>query len=342
MENLIKNKIKLICLMLSYNKQDILPKSIESVVMQKTDFPYKLVVVDDCSTDCSYQIALDYQKKYPDKIQVIRNEKNLGILGSTLNCYAQLAGMAEYFCFLDSDDWYTYDLKFQEAVTYLEEHRDYTCYATNILLKSRTGERPWINFKGKELDLDYETGKSGRNIFVQTSGSIFRNVFRDLQVAKMVQGVTALPFAKSFYADGFRQNLALSLGKMHFKNEMQSVYNFSGDGEYSKLSDAGKEFENILMFYSFAYFFTDDKAYYLDKFSWALKSYAIKYGEEGFALYQNELKELKKYLTVEEFTQLLLSADENKAKKIKKLKYRIMKKVYDYCQKKLRRKGYIA
>ena len=44
---------KLICLMPTYNKEETLAKAIESVLMQKADFDYKLIILDDCSSDNS-------------------------------------------------------------------------------------------------------------------------------------------------------------------------------------------------------------------------------------------------------------------------------------------------
>ena len=69
--------LKLICLMPTHNKQDTLGKAIESVMMQKSDFDYKLFILDDCSTDNSNKIAQMYKEKYPGKIEIFRNEKNL-------------------------------------------------------------------------------------------------------------------------------------------------------------------------------------------------------------------------------------------------------------------------
>ena len=68
---------KLICLLPTYNKEKTLARAIESVVCQKADFSYKLIILDDCSSDNSYNIAKKYQEKYPEKIELVRNKTNL-------------------------------------------------------------------------------------------------------------------------------------------------------------------------------------------------------------------------------------------------------------------------
>ncbi|MCR9084836.1 MAG: glycosyltransferase, partial [Cyclobacteriaceae bacterium] len=51
-------------------------------MIQKTDFPFEILIHDDASTDDTVQIILDYQKKYPDLIKPIFQEKNLWSQGT--------------------------------------------------------------------------------------------------------------------------------------------------------------------------------------------------------------------------------------------------------------------
>ena len=62
---------KLVCLMPTYNKEETLSKAIASVMMQKTGFEYKLIILDDCSTDNSNNIAQEFKQKYKRKEGII-------------------------------------------------------------------------------------------------------------------------------------------------------------------------------------------------------------------------------------------------------------------------------
>lgn len=53
---------KITILMPSYNKGDYIAEAIESVLIQKTDFDFELIIIDDKSTDKSLDIAKDYEK----------------------------------------------------------------------------------------------------------------------------------------------------------------------------------------------------------------------------------------------------------------------------------------
>ena len=60
----------------SYNREKYIAECIESVLASAFR-DYEYIVVEDCSTDRSYEIALEYAKK-DARIRVYRNEKNLG------------------------------------------------------------------------------------------------------------------------------------------------------------------------------------------------------------------------------------------------------------------------
>ncbi|MFV0564644.1 MAG: glycosyltransferase family 2 protein [Flavobacteriaceae bacterium] len=65
---------------LTYNCEHYIEATLESVLKQKTDFKYEIVIGDDNSTDNTNTILAHYAKRYPDLINYKRNEKQLGIL----------------------------------------------------------------------------------------------------------------------------------------------------------------------------------------------------------------------------------------------------------------------
>ena len=61
--------------MLAYNHELYIAQAIDSVLMQETDFEYEIVIGEDCSTDRTREILIEYQKKHPDKIRTLFNKK---------------------------------------------------------------------------------------------------------------------------------------------------------------------------------------------------------------------------------------------------------------------------
>ena len=84
-----------------YNCGDTLSEAIECIVHQ-TFADWELIMCDDGSNDGTYEIAISYKEKYPEKIIVLQNEKNRG-LNYTLNkCLKQAKG--KYIARMDGDD----------------------------------------------------------------------------------------------------------------------------------------------------------------------------------------------------------------------------------------------
>ncbi len=83
-----------------YNAEPYIGKTIESVLNQTyTDF--ELVIVDDCSTDGTFQICENYAKQ-DDRIRLYRNERNLGMMPNWNHGITLCDG--EYWGKLDADD----------------------------------------------------------------------------------------------------------------------------------------------------------------------------------------------------------------------------------------------
>ena len=62
---------------LTYNHVKFIEAALDSVLAQKADFPYEIVIGDDASTDGTSEILDRYQSEHPDKIKILRSTKNL-------------------------------------------------------------------------------------------------------------------------------------------------------------------------------------------------------------------------------------------------------------------------
>lgn len=102
----------------NYNCEKYIVETIESVIHQ-TYKNWEMIIVDDCSTDKSYSIALEYSQK-DSRIKVINNYKNIGTSLSRNRAIEIAKG--EYIAFLDSDDvWLEKKLEIQ--VNYMKQNK---------------------------------------------------------------------------------------------------------------------------------------------------------------------------------------------------------------------------
>ena len=112
---------KISVLMGIYNCAETLPAAIECILNQTVQ-DFELILCDDGSRDDTYGVALDYQHRYPDKIVLLKNEKNVG-LNITLNRCLE-AAKGEYIARMDGDDLCEPD-RFEKELAVLDETPEY-------------------------------------------------------------------------------------------------------------------------------------------------------------------------------------------------------------------------
>ncbi|MBQ2831597.1 CDP-glycerol:glycerophosphate glycerophosphotransferase [Methanobrevibacter sp.] len=104
-----------------YNKQDYIAEAIESIINQSLDFKdnIQIVIVNDKSTDGTLNVLEKYQRRYPDNILLITNDRNMGPSYSRNQGLKHVKG--EFINFLDSDDTISKDA-FMHAMNFLNDN----------------------------------------------------------------------------------------------------------------------------------------------------------------------------------------------------------------------------
>ncbi|NJN74738.1 MAG: glycosyltransferase [Limnothrix sp. RL_2_0] len=160
-------------LMITYNQEKFISQAIESVLMQETDFPFELLIGEDCSTDKTREIVRYYQQKYPDKIKVLAKATNQGMAKNFVQTLAACQG--KYIAILEGDDYWTSSKKLQLQVDFLEENQTCSfCFHPTECFYEDSSEPSYI-FPRKApsrfltlKDLLYEN-------FISTCSTVFRN-----------------------------------------------------------------------------------------------------------------------------------------------------------------------
>ncbi len=143
-------------LMPAYNHGKYIRQAIESFLAQK-EIAAELLIGNDASTDNTLQIAMEYANLFPDRIRVISNPKNLGLIEN----YRKLIehSTTPYLAILESDDYWTDPLKLHKQVWYLEQH-------PNCGLVFTSGE--FVDQQGNHLGIKQEKeGELQRNALLK-------------------------------------------------------------------------------------------------------------------------------------------------------------------------------
>jgi len=119
--NITGIKVSVLCCV--YNHELFLTKTLDAIVNQITDFPFEVIISDDCSTDSSQDIIKLYQKKYPNILwKCTLRDKNIGIGSNYFDALSQVTG--EYLAICDGDDVWIDAYKLQKQFNFLECNRD--------------------------------------------------------------------------------------------------------------------------------------------------------------------------------------------------------------------------
>jgi glycosyltransferase involved in cell wall biosynthesis len=166
--------MKLSVLVITFNHGEYIAQALDSVLIQEVDFDYEIVVGEDCSTDNTRQILIEYQRKYPEKIRLLLPESNLGMINNFIATFKSCKG--EYVALLEGDDYWTCPDKLQSQVDFLDAHPGCSVCFHNCEEFYEDGSKPSWNYCTKEQkeistleDLIVECN------FIPTCSAVFRN-----------------------------------------------------------------------------------------------------------------------------------------------------------------------
>ena len=116
-------------LITTYNHEPYIDQAIEGVLFQETDFSIELVIGEDCSTDRTREIVMEFQKKHPEIIRLIISDKNVGARKNSRRTLQACRG--KYIAFCEGDDYWHDPNKLQIQYNYLEKHPEFGLVSTD-------------------------------------------------------------------------------------------------------------------------------------------------------------------------------------------------------------------
>jgi len=187
----------------TYNHEKYIEQAILSVVNQKTNFEFEVLVGEDKSEDKTRQRVARLAKEYPEKIKPFFNDRKdvIYIYGkptgrrNLLNLFKHASG--EYVAYLDGDDYWLSEDKLQKQVDYLDEHDDCSmCFnLMQVLYKNRLYEGTFPPIKRSKYTQDQVALYSN---FINATTYLLRNVFLE-GVPKWLEEVPCFDHALHLY-----------------------------------------------------------------------------------------------------------------------------------------------
>ena len=160
---------------ITYNQERFLRQTLDSIIEQKTEFEYEILIGEDCSTDETRKIALDYQKIYPSVIRVFYSIKNVGVTTNLRRNLIKARG--KYYAICEGDDFWCNPEKLKSQVGFLEAHPDFGLIHGNanmvdvnsLLLKPAIQTRCYGDSELDQDDLAYDLLSGERSVITCTA-----------------------------------------------------------------------------------------------------------------------------------------------------------------------------
>lgn len=113
---------------ITYNHEDYIASALDSFLMQKTNFKFKIFVGEDKGPDRTADIVREYAEKYPDIIVPFIREENMGAQANLIDLCKH--ANSPYIAFCEGDDYWVDEYKLQKQYDLMQYHTDWrACYS---------------------------------------------------------------------------------------------------------------------------------------------------------------------------------------------------------------------
>ena len=132
----IKPKPLVSVCVVAYNQEKYIEQCLISIIDQKTDFEFEIIVSDDFSSDNTSKIIQKISEKYPKIITAIFREKNIGAFKNYIKTH--MAASGKYVAHMDGDDFWLPG-KLAQQVAFLENNPECSAVYSNSFLINESG-----------------------------------------------------------------------------------------------------------------------------------------------------------------------------------------------------------
>ena len=114
-----EEKILVSIIVITYGQEKYIRQALDSIIMQKTNFKFEIIVGNDCSPDNTVEVLKEYRDNENYVFNIINREENIGATKNLYLCLKQAKG--KYIAFLEGDDYWIDKNKLQKQFDFLEK-----------------------------------------------------------------------------------------------------------------------------------------------------------------------------------------------------------------------------
>ena len=246
----------------TYNQAQYIEEAMNGFVMQETDFPFVVTIVDDASTDDEQQVIQDYFGKsfYTEEPSVAFQEQTeygkvlFARHNTNKNCFFAIVLLKEnhhrqkkkklpylsrwingvpYVALCEGDDYWTDSRKLQKQVNYMDAHPDCTLCVHSSQWRTDDSLYPGGCQDSEPMDYSVEDLIRCGGLHFATASFLYRTeLSRVWPEWRRKAGVGDFPL----------QILAGLQGNVHYMPDTMCVYRFRSEGSWSSGQRKSKQY----------------------------------------------------------------------------------------------------
>lgn len=200
----------------SYNQEKFIAQALKSIVSQRTEFSFELIVSDDCSTDGTRDIIKQFAREYPEIVKPVLRKRNVGAVRNFVEAMQMAEG--QYVALCEGDDFWTDDSKIQRQVDFLDGHQSHSlCFhPTRVFYEGGQGQD--YEYPEEREPSKFTVGTLLQRNYIQTNSVMYRRK----SYADVPMDILPLDWYLHLYH--------AQTGKVGFINQTMSAYRKHADG----------------------------------------------------------------------------------------------------------------
>lgn len=213
----------------TYNQSKYIRTCLDSLVSQKTNFKYEIIVKDDASTDGQQEIIKEYYQKYPDKIKLLLLEENHFQQGKSMIAFEKAFNMAQgkYIASCEGDDFWVDDNKLQTQVDFMEQHPDYSLCGHSAYYANEDGSL--------RKDRFFRLSDTSREVSIEEILTSWVMATNSLLYRKDARKDLLIPFKGKCINGDYALMVYLALkGRVYYFDKLMSAYRVCSNGSLSQ------------------------------------------------------------------------------------------------------------
>ena len=238
-----------VCVM-TYNHVNFIEQCLDSILNQKVNFNYEIVLGEDESSDGTREICIDYANKHPELIRLFKRRRvdviKIGNRATGRFNFIEnvKAARGKYIALLDGDDYWSDVDKLQKQVDFLEGNPSYSLVFSNgkVVYEASEKDEHMVYMDKKMPDGYYQPFstpedstdimKLSKGNFIHTAGVVFRNWVKEDGIPEYMYHTSIGDWPLHLYTARF--------GLIKFMNEDFIRYRVHDKGFYSKKTEVDK------------------------------------------------------------------------------------------------------